>query len=57
MVTDSNIVVVEHDATNGLPPWIGMSMAVLAGLLYGNNFTPPTYMMDSGEGMLSHETY
>ena len=28
----------------------GVAMALVAGLLYGNNFTPPTYMQDNLEG-------
>ncbi|KAL1529473.1 hypothetical protein AB1Y20_000420 [Prymnesium parvum] len=28
----------------------GIAMAIAAGLLFGNNFTPPTYMQDNNEG-------
>jgi glucose uptake protein GlcU len=33
-----------------IPRTIGIAMAVVAGILFGNTFTPPNYIMDNGWG-------
>jgi len=43
-------VVVEHEQTAGLPRPIGILMAIVSGILYGNNFTPPQHMEHQGTG-------
>ena len=40
----------DEDGPSAAKRLAGLMMALVAGLLYGNNFTPPTYMQDNLEG-------
>ena len=36
--------------TLALPKPVGITMALVAGVLFGNNFTPPEYLLKTGKG-------